>query len=94
MPQAGRLNYILPANNLSIFFKYEGEYESYSHTLGDTIVFGVGHFPFRNRRRQNNIRQKKRKCTISSAPVPETTLPEAYEVAVGGSISSGKHTLE
>ena len=38
----GQLNYILPAKNLSFFFKYEHEYKSYSHTLGNTIVFGGG----------------------------------------------------
>ena len=37
----GQFNYIVPANNLSLFFKYEHEYKSYSHTLGNTIVFGV-----------------------------------------------------
>lgn len=36
----GQLNYILPARNFSLFFKYEHEYKSYSHTLGNTIVFG------------------------------------------------------
>jgi len=36
----GQLNYILPAKNFSLFFKYEHEYKSYSHTLGNTIVFG------------------------------------------------------
>jgi hypothetical protein len=36
----GQLNYILPAKNISLFFKYEHEYESFSHTLGNTIVFG------------------------------------------------------
>lgn len=28
------------ATNLVLFFKYEHEYKSYSHTLGNTIVFG------------------------------------------------------
>ena len=36
----GQLNYILPAKNFSLFFKYEHEYTSYSHTLGNTVVFG------------------------------------------------------
>jgi hypothetical protein len=36
----GQLNYILPAKNFSLFFKYDHEYKSYSHTLGNTIVFG------------------------------------------------------
>lgn len=36
----GQLNYILPAKNFSLFFKYEHEYAASSHTLGDTIVFG------------------------------------------------------
>ena len=36
----GQLNYIHPATNLLVFFKYEHEYKSYSHTLGNTIVFG------------------------------------------------------
>jgi len=38
----GQLNYILPAKNFSLFFKYEHEYMSSSHTLGNTIVFGGG----------------------------------------------------
>ena len=38
----GQLNYILPVKNLSFFFKYEHEYTSHSHTLGNTIVFGGG----------------------------------------------------
>ena len=37
----GQLTYILPAKNLSPFFKYEHEYKSTSHTLGNTMVFGV-----------------------------------------------------
>jgi hypothetical protein len=36
----GQITYIVPPKNLSFYFKYEGEYVSYSHTLGDTIVFG------------------------------------------------------
>jgi hypothetical protein len=36
----GQLNYIQPARKFSLFFKYEHEYKSYSHTLGNTIVFG------------------------------------------------------
>ena len=36
----GQLNYIRPATNLLLFFKFEHEYKSYSHTLGNTIVFG------------------------------------------------------
>jgi len=36
----GQLNYILPAKNFSLFFKYEHEYASSSHTLGNTCVFG------------------------------------------------------
>ena len=36
----GQITYILPAKHLSFFFKYEHEYKSYSHTLGNTIVFG------------------------------------------------------
>jgi hypothetical protein len=36
----GQANYILPAKNLALFFKYEHEYASSSHTLGNTIVFG------------------------------------------------------
>ena len=36
----GQLNYILPGTKFSLFFKYYHEYTSYSHTLGDTIVFG------------------------------------------------------
>ena len=37
----GQINYILSAKNLSLFFKGYGEYKAYSHTLGDTIVFGL-----------------------------------------------------
>jgi hypothetical protein len=36
----GQLTYILPARNLSLFFKYENELSASSHTLGRTIVFG------------------------------------------------------
>lgn len=36
----GQLNYILPTRNFSLFFKYVHEYKPYSHTLGNTIVFG------------------------------------------------------
>jgi hypothetical protein len=36
----GQVTYIQPAKHLSFFFKYEHEYKSYSHTLGNTIVFG------------------------------------------------------
>ncbi len=36
----GQVTYILPVKHLSFFFKYEHEYKSYSHTLGNTIVFG------------------------------------------------------
>jgi hypothetical protein len=35
----GQLNYILPAKNFSLFFKYEHEYSATSHTLGNTICF-------------------------------------------------------
>lgn len=37
----GQLNYIHPATNIVLFFKYEHEYKSSSHTLGNTIVFGA-----------------------------------------------------
>lgn len=37
----GQLNYILPAKNFGLFFKYEHEYKSYSHPLGNTLVFGL-----------------------------------------------------
>ena len=33
-------NYILPVKNFSLFFKFEHEYKSDTHTLGNTIVFG------------------------------------------------------
>ena len=36
----GQLNFILPAKNFSLFFKYYHEYSASSHTLGNTIVFG------------------------------------------------------
>lgn len=36
----GQLNFILPPKNFSLFFKYEHEYASSAHTLGNTIVFG------------------------------------------------------
>lgn len=36
----GQANFIMPAKNVLLFFKYEHEYLSYSHTLGTTIVFG------------------------------------------------------
>ena len=36
----GQANFIMPAKNFALFFKYEHEYKSYAHTLGNTIVFG------------------------------------------------------
>jgi len=36
----GQLNYILPAKNFILFFKYCHEYSASSHTIGNTIVFG------------------------------------------------------
>jgi hypothetical protein len=36
----GQVNYILPAKNLVLNFKYEHEYKANTHTLGNTIVFG------------------------------------------------------
>ena len=36
----GQGNLILPKKNLLVFFKYEHEYSSSAHTLGNTIVFG------------------------------------------------------
>jgi hypothetical protein len=36
----GQLNYILPAKNLSFFFKYYHEISASSHTMGNTVVFG------------------------------------------------------
>jgi len=42
----GPLNYIPPARNFSLFFKFYYDYESYSHTLGNTIVFGGAWTPF------------------------------------------------
>jgi hypothetical protein len=31
----------MPPKNFLLFFKYEHEYKSYAHTLGNTIVFGA-----------------------------------------------------
>jgi hypothetical protein len=36
----GQLNYIAPVKNLVLNFKYEHEYLAYSHTVGNTLVFG------------------------------------------------------
>lgn len=36
----GEANYIAPATNLTLNFKFEHEYSAYSHMLGNTIVFG------------------------------------------------------
>ena len=36
----GEAIYILPVENLTLNLKYEHEYAAYSHTLGNTIVFG------------------------------------------------------
>ncbi len=36
----GQLNYILPAKNFSLFFKYEHEYAADAHFQGNTCVFG------------------------------------------------------
>lgn len=36
----GQANFIMPAKNLVLFFKYIHEYKSYARTLGNTIVFG------------------------------------------------------
>lgn len=36
----GQLTYIAPVKNLALYFKYEHEYQAYSHTLGNTLVFG------------------------------------------------------
>jgi hypothetical protein len=33
-------NYILPVRNFSLFFKFEHEYRSNTHTQGNTTVFG------------------------------------------------------
>ncbi|HZD32296.1 MAG TPA: transporter, partial [Candidatus Angelobacter sp.] len=33
-------NYLLPAKNLSFFFKFEDEYKAVAHPVGPTIVFG------------------------------------------------------
>jgi hypothetical protein len=35
-----QVNYILPVRNFSLFFKFEHEYRSTTHTLGNTSVFG------------------------------------------------------
>jgi hypothetical protein len=37
----GQANFIMPQKNFLLFFKYEHEYKSYAHTLGNTIVFGA-----------------------------------------------------
>ena len=36
----GQINYVLPEKNFSLFLKYEHEYQSSSHTQGNTLVFG------------------------------------------------------
>jgi hypothetical protein len=36
----GQATYIVPAKNLTIYFKGEHEYTAYSHFVGNTIVFG------------------------------------------------------
>jgi len=36
----GQVNFIMPEKSFALFFKYEHEYSSYSHTLGNTLVFG------------------------------------------------------
>jgi hypothetical protein len=36
----GQVGYILPAKNLSFYFKGEHEYTAYSHFVGTTFVFG------------------------------------------------------
>src|SRR3974390_276068 len=36
----GQSTFILPKKKLALFFKYEHEYAAYSHTLGNTLVFG------------------------------------------------------
>ena len=36
----GQLNYILPAENFSLFFKGYYEYSASSYTLGTTLCFG------------------------------------------------------
>jgi hypothetical protein len=36
----GQIGYIAPLKNLTLNFKYEHEYQAYSHTLGNTLVFG------------------------------------------------------
>lgn len=43
----GQLTYIAPVKNLGLYFKYYHEYQAYSHTLGNTIVFG-GTWTLRN----------------------------------------------
>jgi hypothetical protein len=37
----GQINYILVPKNLSVYFKYYSEYNAFSHTVGNTIVFGL-----------------------------------------------------
>jgi hypothetical protein len=37
----GQGTYILPAKNLSFYFKGEHEYTAYSHTVGNTFVYGL-----------------------------------------------------
>jgi len=37
----GQINYILTPKNLSLYFKYYSEYKAFSHTLGNSIVFGL-----------------------------------------------------
>lgn len=34
-------NFIAPPKGLSVFFKYYWEYKSYSHSIGDTVSFGL-----------------------------------------------------
>jgi hypothetical protein len=41
-----QLNYVMPAKEISAFFKYYHEYRAYSHFQGNTIVFG-GTWTFR-----------------------------------------------
>lgn len=36
----GQVAFITPKKNLVLFFKYQHEFAAYSHTLGDTVVFG------------------------------------------------------
>ncbi len=33
-------NYVVPAKNVALFFKYENEYQASAHPIGRTIVFG------------------------------------------------------